>query len=91
VLAWGADRGDLALERRRARGRFRPRGRLPPGGDRPEPARRRELLPRSGNLYLQYWFYYAGSATAEGRVIDEAIREVSTALGNPSFHPDDWE
>jgi hypothetical protein len=46
---------------------------------------------RIGNLYLQYWFYYAGSATAEGRVIDEAIREVSTAIGKPSFHPDDWE
>jgi hypothetical protein len=24
---------------------------------------------RAGNLYLQYWFYYAGSATAEGSVI----------------------
>ncbi|MGH2992143.1 MAG: hypothetical protein ACRDL1_01225 [Solirubrobacterales bacterium] len=46
---------------------------------------------RRGNLYLQYWFYYAGSATAEGRVIDDAIREVSTALGKPSYHPDDWE
>jgi hypothetical protein len=46
---------------------------------------------RAGNLYLQYWFYYAGSATAEGGVIDGAIREVSTALGRPSYHPDDWE
>jgi hypothetical protein len=46
---------------------------------------------RSGNLYLQYWFYYAGSATAEGEVLDGAIREVSTALGSPSFHRDDWE
>jgi hypothetical protein len=46
---------------------------------------------REGNLYLQYWFYYSGSATAEGRVIDEAIREVSTALGKPTYHPDDWE
>ncbi len=46
---------------------------------------------RAGNLYLQYWFYYAGSATAEGSVIDGAIREVSTALGSPSFHRDDWE
>ena len=47
--------------------------------------------PRNGNLYLQYWFYYAGSATAEGRVIDDAIRELSTAIGKPTFHPDDWE
>jgi hypothetical protein len=47
--------------------------------------------PRDANLYLQYWFYYAGSATAEGVVIDEAIREVSTAVGRPSFHRDDWE
>jgi hypothetical protein len=46
---------------------------------------------RNGNLYLQYWFYYAGSATAEGSVIDGPIREVSAALGRPSFHRDDWE
>jgi hypothetical protein len=46
---------------------------------------------RSGNLYLQYWFYYAGSATAEGSVIDGAIREVSGAVGHPTFHEDDWE
>jgi hypothetical protein len=46
---------------------------------------------RGGSLYLQYWFYYPGSATAEGRVVDEQIRDVSTALGKPSFHPDDWE
>jgi hypothetical protein len=46
---------------------------------------------RAGNLYLQYWLYYPGSATAEGRVIEGPIREVSTALGKPSFHRDDWE
>lgn len=46
---------------------------------------------RGGNLYLQYWLYYPGSATAEGRVIDEAIRAASAAVGKPSFHPDDWE
>jgi hypothetical protein len=46
---------------------------------------------RAGNLYFQYWFYYPGSATAEGEVIDEAIRDVSTAIGTPSYHPDDWE
>jgi hypothetical protein len=47
--------------------------------------------PRRNNLYLQYWFYYAGSATAEGRLIPGAIRDVSKALGTPSHHPDDWE
>jgi hypothetical protein len=47
--------------------------------------------PRGDTLYLQYWFYYAGSATAEGRVIDDQIRALSTALGKPSFHEDDWE
>jgi hypothetical protein len=46
---------------------------------------------RLGNLYLQYWFYYAGSATAEGKVIPGVIRDASTALGRPSFHRDDWE
>jgi hypothetical protein len=46
---------------------------------------------RAGNAYLQYWFYYAGSATAEGEVLDDAIREVSTAIGHPTYHPDDWE
>ena len=47
--------------------------------------------PRRGHLYLQYWFYYAGSATAEGRVIPGAIRDISAALRTPSHHPDDWE
>ena len=46
---------------------------------------------RRGNLYMQYWFYYPGSATGEGRVLNGAIRRVSTALGRPSYHPDDWE
>jgi hypothetical protein len=46
---------------------------------------------RAGNLYLQYWFYYAGSATAEGSVIPGVVRELSTALGRPSSHRDDWE
>lgn len=47
---------------------------------------------RRGNLYLQYWFYYPGSATAEGSTpLKPAIRKLSTALGKPSFHPDDWE
>ncbi|MGH2957296.1 MAG: hypothetical protein ACRDL6_09910 [Solirubrobacterales bacterium] len=48
--------------------------------------------PRAGNLYLQYWFYYPGSATAEGSTpLKRPIRKVSTALGRPSFHPDDWQ
>ena len=47
---------------------------------------------RRGNLYLQYWFYYPGSATAEGRTpLKGPIRTVSTAIGKPSYHPDDWE
>ncbi len=46
---------------------------------------------RAGNLYLQYWFYYPGSATAEGTVAPGAVRRVSRAIGRPSHHPDDWE
>jgi len=46
---------------------------------------------RRGGVYLQYWFYYPGSATAEGDFAPDAIRELSTAIGRPSFHPDDWE
>jgi hypothetical protein len=47
---------------------------------------------RAGNLYLQYWLYYPGSATAEGSTpLKGPIRRVSTALGHPSYHPDDWE
>ena len=46
---------------------------------------------RAGNVYLQYWFYYPGSATAEGSIAPELVREVSTAVGAPSHHPDDWE
>ena len=47
---------------------------------------------RRGNLYLSYWFYYPGSATAEGSTtLKRPIRKVSTALGKPTFHPDDWE
>ena len=47
---------------------------------------------RAGNLYLQYWLYYPGSATAEGSTpLKSPIRRVSTALGHPTFHPDDWE
>jgi hypothetical protein len=47
---------------------------------------------RVGNLYLQYWLYYPGSATAEGSTpLKGPIRTVSSKLGHPSYHPDDWE
>jgi hypothetical protein len=47
---------------------------------------------RAGNLYLQYWLYYPGSATAEGSTpLKRPIRRVSSALGHSSYHPDDWE
>jgi hypothetical protein len=36
---------------------------------------------RAGNLYLQYWTYYADSATFRGIPI----------AGERGFHPDDWE
>ena len=45
----------------------------------------------AGNRYLQYWLYYPGSATGEGAVAPGVVREVSSALGMPSYHPDDWE
>jgi hypothetical protein len=48
--------------------------------------------PRARNLYLQYWLYFPGSATAEGSTpLKYPIRTVSTRLGHPTFHPDDWE
>jgi hypothetical protein len=37
--------------------------------------------PRSGNLYIQYWTYYADSAT---------LRDVPI-VGDEGFHRDDWE
>jgi hypothetical protein len=47
---------------------------------------------RRGNLYLQYWLYYPGSATAEGSTpLKRPIRQVSTLLGHSTYHPDDWE
>jgi hypothetical protein len=36
---------------------------------------------RAGNLYLEYWTYYADSATLRGVPI----------VGAEGFHPDDWE
>jgi hypothetical protein len=47
---------------------------------------------RADNVYLQYWLYYPGSATAEGSTpLKGPIRRVSSMLGHPSYHPDDWE
>jgi hypothetical protein len=37
--------------------------------------------PRAGNLYIQYWTYYADSATLRGVPI----------VGDEGFHKDDWE
>jgi hypothetical protein len=36
---------------------------------------------RAGNLYIQYWTYYADSATLRGVPV----------VGDEGFHPDDWE
>ena len=37
--------------------------------------------PRAGNLYLQYWLYYADSATLRGVPV----------AGKKGYHADDWE
>lgn len=48
--------------------------------------------PRARNLYLQYWFYYPGSATGEGSTpLRKPIRWASGRLGHSTYHPDDWE
>ncbi len=46
-----------------------------------EPAEANCSGHRAGNLYLQYWFYYADSAT---------LRDVPV-VGEAGFHEDDWE
>jgi hypothetical protein len=43
---------------------------------------------RTGNVYLQYWVYYPGSATGEGSIAPGLVRAVT---GGASHHPDDWE
>ena len=47
---------------------------------------------RAGNLYLQYWFYYPGSATGEGSTPLRA-RSARSARPRaiPPHHRDDWE
>jgi hypothetical protein len=47
---------------------------------------------RAGRLYLQYFFYYPGSATGEGSTpLKGAIRKGSGLIGHSTYHPDDWE
>lgn len=59
-----------------------------PGGD----AAGADCSAARGNLYLQYWFYYPGSATGEGSTpLKGVIREASRAVGKPTWHRDDWE
>jgi hypothetical protein len=41
-----------------------------------------------GNVYLQYFAYYPGSATGEGSIAPDAIRDLT---GGATHHPDDWE
>lgn len=44
------------------------------------------------NVYVQYWLYYPGSATGEGTtMLGPVIRDVSGAIGESTYHPDDWE
>jgi len=43
---------------------------------------------RAGNLYLQYFAYYPGSATGEGSIAPGLVRDVT---GGASYHADDWE
>ena len=48
--------------------------------------------PRARNVYLQFWFYYPGSATGEGSTpLKKPIRWASGKLGHSTYHPDDWE
>jgi hypothetical protein len=47
--------------------------------------------PRAGRIYIQYFAYYPGSATAEGVLLRRQVRRLSAAAGRPSFHADDWE
>ncbi|MGH2951680.1 MAG: hypothetical protein ACRDKX_06520 [Solirubrobacterales bacterium] len=43
---------------------------------------------RAGSIYVQYWLYYPGSATGEGSIAPELIRELT---GGATHHPDDFE
>ena len=46
---------------------------------------------RSGHVYVQYWLYYPGSATGEGSLAPRLVRDLTSAVGRSSYHPDDWE
>lgn len=43
---------------------------------------------RGDNVYVQYWVYYPGSATGEGSIAPDLVRQIT---GGRSHHPDDWE
>ena len=75
--------GLRAPHRRRPAGdRLRPRRRLPAGRGRGTEAEGADCSgARAGNLYIQYWTYYADSATLRGVPI----------VGDEGFHRDDWE
>ncbi len=83
----GGGGGDGAADRARgACGGLHPRDRLPRGA--PGSPAADCSGERSGNLYLQYWFYYPGSATGEGSTpLKGAIRNASSAMGKPSLSP----
>ena len=49
--------------------------------ERPKPRAPTARARRAGNLYLQYWTYYADSATLRGVPI----------VGDEGYHHDDWE
>jgi hypothetical protein len=51
---------------------------------------------RAGNLYVQYWTYYADSATLRdvGNAVHTATHRiplVDSIAGRPGYHEDDWE
>ena len=90
----GAGEGVVgAIELGEPAGRLHPRRRLPAEAAAATEAAGADCSgQRAGNLYLQYWFYYPGSATAEGSTfLKRPIRTVSSKLGHSTHHPDDWE
>jgi hypothetical protein len=51
---------------------------------------------RAGNLYVQYWTYYADSATLRDvgntvHTVTHRVPLVGSIVGRPGFHEDDWE
>ena len=85
--AAGAGEGTVLRSRaRRAGRRLHPRDRLPRGAS---PSAEGDCSgERAGNLYLQYWFYYPGSATGEGSTpLKGLIRKASSAAGHATLPP----